>query len=203
VFNVMNVGEDDGLVSARLTSGQAEVLLITSGGRAIRFKEEEVRAMGLSAQGVMGIKPGAAGDRVIGMDVAQPKAEVFLITDAGMGKRTPMKDFPTQGRYGMGVTAADLAGKQLLMGMAVGEADDKVVVTISKGAAKLLKFDSAARRGRPARGSCILTLKAGETVLRVTPLLGRFDVPEQLELPLPPAKKKAAVKPPAAKGKRK
>jgi DNA gyrase subunit A len=186
VFNVMNVADDDSLVSARLTNGVEEILLVTSQGRAIRFKEEEVRAMGLNAAGVMGIKPGEPGDRVIGMDVAQPKADVFLITDAGMGKRTPLKDFPTQGRYGVGVTAADLAGKQRLVGMAVGAADDKVVVITSKDTAKLLKFDVAARRGRPARGSGIVTLKVGETVVRLTSLLERFVVPEPK---LSPAKK--------------
>ena len=188
VFNVMNVADDDSLVSARLTNGAEEIFLVTSQGRAIRFQEEEVRAMGLNAAGVMGLKPGEPGDRVIGMDIVQPKGDVFLITDAGMGKRTPLKDFPTQGRYGVGVTAADLAGKQRLVGMVVGEADDKVVVITSKDTAKLLKFDVAARRGRPARGAGLVTLKVNETVTRVTPLLTRFVLPE------PAPKKKAKTK---------
>lgn len=178
VFNVMNVAEEDALIGARLTNGAEEILLVTSQGRAIRFKEEEVRAMGLNAAGVMGIKPGESGDRVIGMDIVQPKGDAFIITDAGMGKRTALKDFPTQGRYGVGVTAADLAGKQMLVGLVVGDADDRVVVVTSKGAAKLLKLEVAARRGRPARGSGVVTLKAGETVLRTTPLLARFVLPE-------------------------
>jgi DNA gyrase/topoisomerase IV subunit A len=108
-----------------------------------------------------------------------------------MGKRTPLKDFPTQGRYGVGVTASDLAGKQALVGMAVGEAEDRLAVVTSKGAAKLLKFDGVARRGRPARGSGLVTLKSGEIVVRVTPLLSRFVLPEPKAAPT----KKTATKP--------
>jgi DNA gyrase subunit A len=178
VFNVMNVAEEDGVAGARLTNGTGEVLLITSLGRGIRFKEEEVRAMGLSAQGVMGIKPGGRDDRVIGLDVVDPKADVLLITDAGMGKRTALKDFPTQGRYGVGVTAAGLSGKQRLAGMRVGLPDEKAIAVTSKGGAKVLKLEEVGRKGRPARGSGIVSLKANETVARLTPMLAQFVVPE-------------------------
>ncbi len=191
VYNVMNVAEDDALAGARLTTGRDEVLLVTSLGRGIRFKEEEVRAMGLSAQGVMGIKPGERDDRVIGLDVVDPKADVLLITDAGMGKRTALKEFPTQGRYGVGVTAASLAAKQKLVGMRVGLADEKVIVVTSKGSAKVLKFEEAGRKGRPARGSGIVTLKAGETVARLTPLLAQIVLPEPAPVALEPKKSKA------------
>ncbi len=178
VFNVMNVAEDDGLVSARLTNGSNEILLITSGGRGIRFREAEVRAMGLAAAGVMGIKPGSVDDKVIGLDVVREKADVLLLTDAGMGKRTELKEFPTQGRYGVGVTAADLAGKQKLVGLSIGTADDKVVVVTSKETARVLKFDAVGRKKRPARGSGVVTLKAGEVVTRVVPLLAPFELPQ-------------------------
>src|SRR5262249_56749646 len=90
VFNAINVGEDDEVIGAQLTNGSDEILLVSALGRAIRFKEEEVRAMGLAAAGVMGIKPGERDDRVIGLAVAGPKAEVRLITDLGLGERTPV-----------------------------------------------------------------------------------------------------------------
>jgi hypothetical protein len=100
-----------------------------------------------------------------------------------MGKRTPLKDFPTQGRYGVGVTAATLAGKQRLAGMAIGEPDDRVVIVTSKGGSKLLKFDAAGRRGRAARGATILKLREGETVIRAVPLRPAFVLPELPEIP--------------------
>jgi DNA gyrase subunit A len=176
--SVMNVAEGDSLVGARLTTGADEILLVTSGGRAIRFKEEEVRAMGLAAQGVMGIKPGGHDDRVIGFDVVDPRGEAFLITDAGMGKRTPLKDFPSQGRYGVGVTAAALAGRQRLVGMCVGEPSERVVLVTSKGTARAMKLDAAGRRARGARGAGIVKLKDNETVVRVVPALAQISLPE-------------------------
>ncbi len=177
VFNAINVAEDDHVIGAHLTDGNQEILLVTALGRAIRFKEDEVRAMGLAAAGVMGIKPGERDDRVIGLAVAQPEAQVLLVTDQGMGKRTPLKEFPTQGRHGVGVVAASLARKQRLAGMLVGEPDDKLTVVTSKGSGKALKLDAASRRGRPARGAPILKLKDGETVQRLVLMQGQFSLP--------------------------
>jgi DNA gyrase subunit A len=135
--------------------------------------------MGLAAAGVMGIKPGERDDRVVGMDVVTPKGEVFLITDQGLGKRTPVKEFPTQGRYGMGVTGSSLVGKQKLVGMLVAGPDDRLTVVTSKGGGKLLKIDAAGRRGRAARGSTVLKLKGGDVVERVVPMLAAFSLPER------------------------
>jgi DNA gyrase subunit A len=137
-----------------------------------------VRGMGLAAAGVMGIKPGERDDRVIGLDVARPKSEVFLMTDLGVGKRTPVKEFPTQGRHGVGVVAVKLAGKQRLVGMSIGEPTDRLMAVTSKGGGKALKFEAAGRRGRGARGSTILKLKGGETVQRLVPMLPQFSLPE-------------------------
>ncbi|MDW8325759.1 MAG: DNA gyrase subunit A [Anaerolineales bacterium] len=183
VFNVMNVAEDDGLVGARLTNGNNEVLLVTSAGRSIRFREGEVRPMGLAAAGVMGIKPGGADDKVIGLEVVREKAEVFLLTNEGMGKRTALKEFPTQGRYGVGVTATDLAGKQKLVGLCVGTAEDRVIVVTNKDVAKVIKFEAVGRKKRPARGSSVVTLKPGEVVTRLVPLLAPFRLPESAKVP--------------------
>lgn len=179
VFNAINVAEDDAVIGARMTNGSDEILLVTALGRAIRFKEDEVRAMGLAAAGVMGIKPGERNDRVIGLDVARPKSEVLLITDLGMGKRTPVKEFPTQGRHGVGVVAGSLAGKQRLVGMFIGELDDRLTAVTSKGGGKAFKVDAAGRRGRGARGSTILKLKDGETIQRVVPMLPQFSLPPE------------------------
>jgi DNA gyrase subunit A len=194
VFSIINVAEDDAVVGARLTNGTDEILLITALGRAIRFKEEEVRAMGLVAGGVMGIKPGERDDKVVGIEVAQPKAEVFMITDLGMGKRTPMKEYPTQGRYGVGVTAATLAGKQRIAGFVVGQPTDRLTVLTSKGGGKALKLDAAGRRGRATRGSTIVKLKAGETVTGVVPVLEQFSLPEIEVVEAKPAKATKAAK---------
>jgi DNA gyrase subunit A len=189
VYNLINVAEDDAVIAARLTTGSDEILLVTALGRAIRFKEDEVRAMGLVAAGVVGIKPGERDDKVIGLDVVQPKGEVFMLTDLGMGKRTPVKDFPTQGRYGMGVTAALLVARQRLAGMLIGEPDDRLTVVTTKGV-KAIKLDAAGRRGRAARGSAVLKLKGGEAVVRLVAMQPQFSLPEPETPPAPPKSKR-------------
>jgi DNA gyrase subunit A len=186
-YNAININDDDSLVGARLTNGSDELLLVTSLGRGIRFKEDEVRPMGLAAAGVMGIKPGELGDKVVALDVVAPKAEVFMVTDAGMGKRTPVKEFPTQGRHGVGVTAAQLVSKQRLVGMVAGSPEDKLVLVTSKTGGKSLKLDVAGRRGRAARGSSLVKLKEGETVLRVVPWREQFSLPPEPEPVAAPA----------------
>ncbi|MCC7358964.1 MAG: DNA gyrase subunit A [Anaerolineales bacterium] len=191
VYTVINVAEDDNVIGARLTTGADDLLLVTALGRAIRFKEEEVRAMGLAAAGVMGIKPGEHADKVIGLETVPPKSEVFLITDAGLGKRTAEKEYPTQGRYGVGVTAAGLAGKQRLVGLAVGGPEDKLTILTSRGGAKAVKLEAAGRRGRAARGSTILKLKPGDAVQRVVAMRPPFELPEA---ETPPAKAKPGRK---------
>ena len=193
MFNAIHVAEDDAVVGARLTNGSEEVLLVTARARAIRFKEDEVRAMGLAAAGVMGIKPGARDDRVIGVEVARPQADVLLVTDQGMGKRTPIKDFPMQGRHGVGVVAGALVGKQRLVGTFVGDPDDKVIAVTSKGGAKVLKVEVAGRRGRNARGATIVKLKGGETIQRVVPMQPQFSLPPEPEAA--PAKASRKSKP--------
>ncbi len=199
VYNVMNVGEDDALVSARVTLGSDEIFLLTSGGRSIRFKEEEVRAMGLNAAGVMGIKPGAHDDRVVGVEVVRERGEALMLTDEGMGKRTAMKEYPLQGRYGVGVTGASLSGKQKLIGMTVGFADDKVIAITSKGAVKVVKWDEVGKRGRAARGATVVKLKDNESLVRLLPMMKQLELP-QTE-PAPEPTKKAPKSAPAPKGK--
>lgn len=187
VYSLINVAEDDAVIGARLTTGSDEILLITALGRAIRFKEDEVRAMGLLAAGVMGIKPGERDDKVVGLGVAQPKAEVFMLTDAGLGKRTPTREFPTQGRYGMGVTAAALAGKQRLAGVCIGGPTDRLTVVTNRGA-RALRFDAAGRRGRAARGATVMKLRNGEAVMRLVLMRPQFSLPEPEAPAVKPAK---------------
>lgn len=182
--NVINVGEGDAVVGALLTTGQDELLLVTSAGRAIRFKEEEVRAMGLVAAGVMGIKAGEPDDRVVGLEVVTEKGEALVMTADGQAKRTPLKDFPTQGRYGQGVTAIELTGKQRLVSVVVGNSGDRLMATTSKGGAlpptnaKAFKFEDASRRGRPAKAAPLLSLRASDSVVQVVAFRGPFVLPE-------------------------
>jgi DNA gyrase subunit A len=95
---------DERLVDVAITDGEREILLFSSAGKAVRFRETEVRSMGRGAHGVRGILLDE-GQRVIAMLVVDPACTVLGVTENGYGKRTPVEDFPTKGRGTKGVIA--------------------------------------------------------------------------------------------------
>ncbi|HSR32347.1 MAG TPA: DNA gyrase subunit A, partial [Anaerolineae bacterium] len=129
MVTAMNVEEGDQLAWVAMTWGQNEILLITRHGRAIRFSEEDVRPMGLSAAGVLAVKLGT-DDAVVGMGVVEDDAFVVTFTEKGFAKRTPVKTFPSQKRYGGGVQAAKLTSQtgRLAAAVLAGERDDLALV---------------------------------------------------------------------------
>ena len=148
-----------------LTDGLTkDVLLVTSQGMAIRFKEDDVRPMGLVAAGVNGIKLDDK-DEVVGMEILPAEGEIFLLTSEGKAKRVDQKDFPAQGRYGKGVVAWDLPGKSTLVAIASGKPNHVATIHMSKGAAKSARLDLAAVRKRASsKGDLVAEVKPGETI---------------------------------------
>lgn len=102
---------DDDLVSVKRTTGNQEIIIVTAQGLALRFSEEDVRPMGRSARGVIGIRLGD-GDTVIGMDVVREDRDLLVVTENGYGKRTPLNQYRTYAsRGGRGVKAITLTDK--------------------------------------------------------------------------------------------
>jgi len=99
----LDLAENDKLVGVGLTEGNKEILLVSSGGKAIRFNESEVRPMGREAAGVRGIKLGE-GHEVVGLIVIGD-GNILTASENGYGKLTPLDDFPAHGRGGQGVIA--------------------------------------------------------------------------------------------------
>jgi DNA gyrase subunit A len=166
-FTLARVNEGDSLRWALLTDGTKEILLAVSSGFAIRFKEEDVRPMGLVAAGVNGIKLGV-GDEVVGAEVMPDKGEIFIIASDGKAKRVPVKDFPTQGRYGRGVIAWQLPKGVNLAGTATGKPNHVATVHLLNLAPKSTRLDAAPVRKRAAvRGESAVEVKAGDAVLSV------------------------------------
>jgi len=166
-FTLVRVNEGDRLGWVGLTDGKKkDILLVTSSGMAIRFKEDDVRPMGLVAAGVNGIKLDASRkDEVVGMEVLPTEGEIFLLASDGKAKRVDEKDFPRQGRYGKGVTAWDLPAKAILTAIASGKPNHIATVHMSKGAAKSARLDLAAVRKRAAaKGDVVVEVKPGEMI---------------------------------------
>ncbi|MBP9503486.1 MAG: DNA gyrase subunit A [Candidatus Promineofilum sp.] len=164
-FTVINVADDDALGWARITGGDQEVLLATSSGQAIRFREDTVRPMGLPASGVLGIKLDNDADGVISMDVVIPDGFVWSITDNGLAKATPIDDYPLQNRYGQGVInmrlpkdAAEVVASTM---MAKGAT---LIVTTSGGVTKRVGLSDTTVGSRSVRPQSVMTLAAKSRV---------------------------------------
>ena len=154
-FSVINVANDDALGWAAVTSGTDEVFLATALGQVIRFKEEEVRPMGLPAGGVMGIKLAGDEDGVVAMDVVQSGTYLWSITNNGMAKATPLDQYPTQGRYGQGVINVRLPKEAAeVVTVVMGNLETKLVVKTAVGSTKtfaLSMTDVGARAIKPKK----------------------------------------------------
>ncbi|MFN8388132.1 MAG: DNA gyrase subunit A [Anaerolineales bacterium] len=167
-FVLVKVNEGDRLISVGLTDNKKkEILLVTANGMAIRFKEDDVRPMGLVAAGVNGMKLDDK-DEVVGAEILPSAGEILLLTNDGKAKRLEEKEFPTQGRYGKGVIAWELSEKSKLVGMVADKPNHMATIHLSKGAPKSTRLDAAGLRKRAAtKGDVVVEVKPGEEVVSV------------------------------------
>ncbi|MDY6877924.1 MAG: DNA gyrase subunit A [Chloroflexota bacterium] len=164
-FIAIGVEPEDALGWVTVTTGTDHVLLVTAAGRAIRFKEETVRPMGLPAGGVIGIKLGGKEDRVVALAVVRPRSDLFVIAEDGRAKRAPLSEYPTQGRHGQGVITARFATPGVgLSGADVVQSGDPVILVTEKGAAKTIRARSAPRMGRQTQGKPVIALRSRDAV---------------------------------------
>ena len=167
-FVLVKINEGDRLIEVGLTDNKKkEILLVTANGMAIRFKEDDVRPMGLVAAGVNGMKLDD-NDEVVGAEILPGEGELFLLTNDGKAKRIPEKDFPVQGRYGKGVIAWELGSKEKLVGVVSDKPNHMATIHLSKGAPKSTRLDAAGLRKRAAtKGDVVVEVKPGEEVISV------------------------------------
>ncbi len=152
VVTAINVEQGDQLGWVALTGGQDEIVLVTRQGRAIRFSEEEVRPMGLSAAGVLAIKLGR-DDAVVGMGLALKKGCVVTISEQGFAKRTAIAEFAAQKRYGGGIQAAKLSARTGPLAVAALAGDDQALaLMLAKGRILSVPVKALSSMGRAATG---------------------------------------------------
>jgi DNA gyrase subunit A len=156
----------DELGWARLTNGEDEVILVTEQGQALRFSEQEVRAMGRTAAGVTAIRLGK-GDHVASMEVVEPQGYLVVLTRNGYGKRTSLAEFPSKGRGTGGVVAINKDGFDktgvITVARIVQEADDLAIIS-TNGIVLRTKVKDISVKGRPARGLMLFKVDAGDSV---------------------------------------
>lgn len=164
--------EEDELVEVKVTSGDDEILLATKFGKAIRFPEREVRAMGRATLGVKGISL-ANGDEVVGIEVLNSEnlEQTFLVvTENGYGKRSKFIEFPLQGRGGKGVITIKISQKTGLVAGVEGVGDeDEIIISSMQGIMIRLRVKEIPILGRNTQGVKLMRLENDKvaTVVKV------------------------------------
>ncbi|HJS22019.1 MAG TPA: DNA gyrase subunit A [Steroidobacteraceae bacterium] len=167
----VDLAPEDQLVGVALTDGQREIMLCTSGGKSVRFREDEVRAMGREAAGVRGVKL-AATQRVIALIVVD---EGFILTasENGYGKLTPVEDFPQHGRGGQGVIALQVTERN---GQMVGALhvlrEHEIMLISSAGTLVRTPVGDISIVGRNTQGVRLIRLEEGERLVGVERIEG-------------------------------
>ncbi|MCP4435106.1 MAG: DNA gyrase subunit A [Actinomycetia bacterium] len=172
----INLRDGDELVRVLPTSGENDLLIVTRGGRGIRFSEGDVRPMGRTASGVRGIKL-RGDDHVVGADaVTSPEDVLLTITDQGFGKRTDVSNFNVQGRGGQGVRAHRLpeARGELLNGFLVNS-DDEVLLITDTGVVIRTAVTDISTQGRDASGVRVMSTGEDSRVAAVARVLATDD----------------------------
>ena len=193
-FVAARLAEGDALAWVRLTGGKDDLLLVSSAGMAIRFSEDDVRPMGLAAAGVMGMRLEEEAARVVSMEVPRSSGELLVVTERGLAKRTPLSQFPRQGRNGKGVRAWKSVDGLAVAGAMVGLADDRAVIHFARAAAKPIRLGDAPRRARAAAGAALVEVKDNDRVEGLFPVLPRPVLRLEPEPPSQPTAKGGPAK---------
>jgi DNA gyrase subunit A len=166
----INLREDDAVISARLVSADDDLLLVSRKGQSIRFhaNDEALRPMGRATSGVIGMRF-RAGDELLAMMVTRADAFVFTATDGGFAKRTPIEEYPVQGRGGQGVLTAKLTDDRGgLVGALIVDTGDEVFAITSGGGVIRTRSDEVRPTSRATMGVRLINLGDGDAVVGVT-----------------------------------
>lgn len=175
----LDLEDDNTLVGAAITDGGCDILLCASSGKATRFKESDVRAMGRSAKGVRGIKLGA-GHSLISLII--PAADGYLLTASanGFGKRTTLEDFPLRGRGAQGVIAMQTSDRNGALVGAIQVFDgDELMLISDMGTLVRTKSDEVSVLGRNTQGVRLIKLRNEEMLNSVSRIEEQEESPAE------------------------
>src|SRR5918998_519044 len=176
----INLAGDDELISVRYASEGDEVVIVSRNGKGIRFKQTDARPMGRATAGVKGITLGK-DDVVLSMDViSDDAADLFILTECGFGKRTPLSQYRAQGRGGQGVIAMKTDGERgKLAGVRVVRSGLHELMIVSNfGTTIRIDADSVSRQGRAAQGVRVMNLRSGDSVSAIAKVISSRGAPE-------------------------
>jgi DNA gyrase subunit A len=169
---IIAISTDDGdqLISAKLTQGDNDIFLVSEGGMSIRFSEKDVRPMGRSARGVIGMQLDS-DDRLVSMEVLSTKQatnplEILTVTSSGYGKRTPVSEYRLQSRGGKGIITMKITDKNGgVMGSRQVLPTDDLMLVSNKGQMIRIRVGEISEQGRNTQGVRLMTVAPGEAVV--------------------------------------
>jgi DNA gyrase subunit A len=164
----IGIDPEDELAWVRMTSGEDDIMLVSEGGQAVRFREDAVRSMGRPAAGVIGIRLDP-GDRVIASEAIVPELDLLVVAEKGLGKRTATDHFITKGRGGKGVAAMKLTGRTgKIVGAGMVGDDHALMLMSTSGKVIRLPVAQIPTIGRQTQGVTLMKLDADESVATMT-----------------------------------
>ncbi|HEV7829395.1 MAG TPA: DNA gyrase subunit A [Pseudonocardiaceae bacterium] len=176
----INLREEDELVGAVLCSADDDLLLVSAHGQSIRFSatEDALRPMGRATSGVLGMRFNG-GDELLSLAVVQPGLFVLVATAGGYAKRTPIDDYPVQGRGGKGVlTIQDDRRRGKLVGALMVDIDDELYAITSSGGVIRTTAKEVRKAGRQTKGVRLMNLGEGASLVAVARNAEEVDDPD-------------------------
>ncbi|NPA67593.1 MAG: DNA gyrase subunit A [Chlorobi bacterium] len=182
-INAITINEGDRLISAKLTNGSNDIMLAARNGKAVRFKETDVRNMGRTAAGVRGIRLDK-GDEVIGMICLENNNEehVLVVSENGYGKRSLLEDYRITKRGGKGVKTINITEKtgKLIAIKNVKDGDDLMIINKS-GLTIRLSVDTIRVAGRATQGVRLIKIKEGDSIASVAKVDRSEDIENEIK----------------------
>jgi DNA gyrase subunit A len=161
----LTIRDDDEILSAAITSGNDNIILVTRKGLSIHFHENDVRAMGRLAAGVKGISL-SEGDEVVGVAVLQSDDSILTVTENGYGKRTAVAEYRLQSRGGKGVFTIKTSERNgNVVGVMPVVDEDQVMLIANSGKIIRMPMDTVRIIGRNTQGVRLINLEEGEFVV--------------------------------------
>lgn len=177
----INLKDGDSLVDVKQTGGSDELIVVTKFGKSIRFREEDVRAMGRDTSGVRAILL-EEGDEVVSMSIVDPEKSLLTVTENGFGKRTPLEEYKLQIRGGKGIMTVDrlkIDRTGNVVGAEIVDEDDEIMLINSEGIIIRVKAADISELKRSAQGVKIMRVEEDEHIVSMARVIPEEDEEEE------------------------
>jgi len=163
-LQAISLKEDDELIEVKVTNNEKDIFMVTKYGKCIRFNEQDVRPMGRSAMGVIGMAL-TEGDQVVGMQLDSQGSHLLIVSEYGMGKRTSIDEFKVQHRGGMGVKCYKITEKTgYVVGVKAVNEDNEIMLITTEGIIIRIMVSDISILGRDTSGVKLISLDANSNI---------------------------------------